>query len=283
MTAPDEEDIDDDLEDSEDSAQELEDSDEEEIAASDDIDTRIGTADLPDRMERSKYFKSLTYLEMSGMFAGPLKPSVIDKWAASTPKGALGIVAPWVLTQRKPPKSEKLWQSDNSVGDFRASTPGKAALTALADAVKKLGAAHVIFRSPPLFAASQANRDALAKFFGEIATEEVVGATRVWIPDGLWDIRTAVKTANELGVLCAFDPLVRDPGQPPEVYYDLDVPALYLRMTGLGRNGPMRPERLEDLVMLLEHYEDTPATLVFESPAKWQDARNLRKVLSSEI
>ncbi|HEY4181021.1 MAG TPA: DUF72 domain-containing protein [Kofleriaceae bacterium] len=279
MTAPDEEDIDD-LEESDDSDEE---SDEEEIVAGDDIDTRIGTADLPDRMDRAKYFKSLTYLEMSGMFAGPLKPSVIDKWAASTPKGTLGIVAPWVLTHRKPPKAEKLWQSDNSVGDFRSSSPGKVALAALADAVGKLGAAHAIFRSPPLFAASQANRDALAKFFGEFATEEAVGAPRVWIPDGIWDVRTAVKLANELGVLCAFDPLVRDPGQPPEVYYDLGVPALFLRITGLGRSGPIRPERLEDLVMLLEHYEDTPATVVFESPSKWQDARNLRKVLASEI
>jgi hypothetical protein len=36
-------------------------------------------------------------------------------------------------------------------------------------------------------------------------------------------------------------------------------------------------------VMLLEHYEDVPATIVFESPSRWQDARNLRKTLSGAV
>ena len=249
----------------------------------DDIDTRIGTADIPDRTDREKYFRELTYLELSALFAGPMKPSVLAKWAEIAPKGTLGLVAPWVLTHRKAPKAEKLWQHDATVGDFRDSAPGRVAIAELAKAVQQLGAAHVIFRSPTLFAASQANRDLLKKFFEEIATEEALGAPRVWIPDGLWDLRTAVKLANELGVLCAFDPLVRDPGQPPEVHYDLGVPALYLRVTGLGRSGPLRSERMDDLVMLLEHYEGIPATIVFESPSRWQDARNLRKTLAGAV
>jgi hypothetical protein len=109
------------------------------------------------------------------------------------------------------------------------------------------------------------------------------GAERVWVPDGLWDLRTAIKLANELGILCSFDPLIREPGHPPEVFYDLGVRALYLRVAGLGRTGPLRAERLEDLVLLLEHYEGTPATIAFESPARWQDARNLRKTLASLV
>ncbi len=258
----------------------MSDDDDNDLQSDGDIDTRIGTADIPERTDREKYFRELTYLELSVLFAGPLKPSSLAKWAEIAPKGSIGLVAPWVLTHRKPPKGEKLWQHDDTVGDFRDSGSGRVALVELAKAVTQLGAAHVIFRSPPLFAASQANRDALKKFFGEIATEEVLGAPRVWIPDGLWDLRTAVKLANELGVLCAFDPLVRDPGQPPEVHYDLGVPALYLRVTGLGRTGPIRSERMDDLVMLLEHYEGVPATIVFESPSRWQDARNLRKTLA---
>lgn len=258
----------------------MSDDDDNDDSSTDDIDTRIGTADIPERTDREKYFRELTYLELSAWFAGPLKPSALAKWAELAPKGSLGLVAPWVLTHRKAPKAEKLWTHDATVGDFRDSAPGRVALADFAKVVEQLGAAHVIFRSPPLFAASQANRDALKKFFEEIATEEAVGAERVWIPDGLWDLRTAVKLANELGVLCAFDPLVRDPGQPPEVHYDLGVSALYLRVTGLGRTGPLRSERMDDLVMLLEHYENIPATIVFESPSRWQDARNLRRLLS---
>ena len=251
--------------------------------AGDAIDTRIGTADIPDRKERDKYFRELTYLELSALFTGPLKPSALAKWAELAPPKSIGLVAPWVLTHRTAPKSEKLWQHDNTVGDFRDSKPGRIALAELAKAVALLSAGHVIFRSPTLFAASQANRDTLKKFFGEIATEEAVGTKRVWIPDGLWDFRTSMTFAKELGVLCAFDPLVRDPGHPPEIHHDLDVEELYLRVTGLGRSGPLRTERLDDLIMLLEHYEGTPATIVFESPERWKDARNLRKTLAEAV
>ena len=245
---------------------------------------RIGTVDLPDRMERAKYFKELSLLELSALYAGPLKPSALAKWAAESPKGAIALVAPWVLTHRKPPKATTMWRHDATVGDFRDSIPGREALDQLKLAVDQLAAGYVVFRSPSLFAASAANRDALKKFFGEIATAEAVGTTRVWVPDGLWDLRTAIAFANELGVLCAFDPLVRDPGQPPEVHYDLDVTALYLRIAGLGRSGPLRSERLDDLVMLLEHYAELPtAAIAFESPSRWNDARNLKKTLETAV
>jgi uncharacterized protein YecE (DUF72 family) len=248
-----------------------------------DIDTRIGTVDIPERTDRARYFRELTYLELSAMFAGPLKPSALAMWAELAPPGSLGLVAPWVLTQRKPPKAAKLWPHDETVGDFRDSAPGRAALAQLAAAVQQTRAGYVVFRSPPVFAASAANRDQLKRFFGEVATAEALGAQRVWVPDGLWDVRTAMTFAKELGVQCAFDPLVRDPGQPPEVHYDYDVSALYLRISGLGRTGPIRSERMDDIVALLEHYEGIPATVVFDSPARWVDARNLKKTLEGAL
>jgi len=253
------------------------------MTTEEEIDTRIGTVDLPERVERERYFRELTYLELSALHAGPLKPSLLAKWAEVAPKGTLGLVAPWVLTHRKAPKAEKLWNHDATVGDFRDSPLAREALATFAQAVEQLGAACAVFLSPPLFAASAANRDTLKKFFGEIATEEAVGAPRVWVPDGLWDLRTAITFAKELGVQCAFDPLVRDPGQPPEVHYGLDVEALYLRVSGGGRSGPLRSERMDDLVSLLEAYEDIPATIAFESPARWADARNLKKTLAGAL
>lgn len=247
------------------------------------ISVRIGTVDLPDRVDRERYFRELDFLELSALFAGPLKPSALAKWASVAPKGSIALVAPWVLTHRKPPKATSVWPHDATVGDFRDSAPGRAALAQYGAAIAQLGASHAVFRSPPLFAASAANRATLEKFFSEIATHDALGgAERVWIPDGLWDFRTAIAFAAELGVLCAFDPLVRDPGQPPEIHYDLDVSALYLRVTGLGRSGPLRSERLDDLAMLVEHYEEVPTTIAFESPARWADARNLKKTLGAE-
>lgn len=253
------------------------------VLMTEDIDTRIGTVDIPERTDRARYFRELTYLELSALFAGPLKPGVLAKWAELAPPGSLGLVAPWVLTHRKAPRAAKLWLHDPTVGDFRDSAPGRAALAQFATALQQTRAGFAVFQSPPVFAASAANRDQLARFFGEIATEEVLGVPRVWIPDGIWDVRTAMTFAKELGVLCAFDPLVRDPGAPPEVHYDYDVTALYLRITGLGRSGPIRSERMDDLVALLEHYEGVPATIAFDSPARWQDARNLKKTLEGAL
>lgn len=249
------------------------------------LPVRIGTVDLPDRMERERYFKDLDLLELSALFAGPLKPSSLAKWAEAAPKGAIALVAPWVLTHRKAPKATSLWPHDPTVGDFRDSAPARAALAQFAAAVTQLGAGYAVFRSPPLFAASAANRDTLKKFFAEIATEETVGTRRVWVPDGLWDLRTAVTFANELGVICSFDPLVRDPGQPPEMHYDLELEALYLRVAGLGRAGALRSEKLDDLVMLLAHYADVPGgtAIAFESPERWKDARNLKKTIVDAV
>ncbi len=233
-------------------------------------------------MERERYFRELSYLELSALFAGPLKPSAVTKWSEAAPKGSLGLVAPWVLTQRTGPTSTRPWPHDATVGEMRDSVPARAAFAELCSTVAAVGAACAIFRSPANHSPSAANRDQLRWFFSELATAEAVGCVRVWQPGGLWDSRSAVKLATELGIACAFDPLVRDPGEPPEIHYDLDAPALYFRVEGLGRTGTIRSEKLEDLAALLEHYENLPVTVAFASPARWADARNLKKLLADE-
>lgn len=246
-----------------------------------DSNVNIGTVDLPDRMDRERYFRELSYLELSMLFAGPVKPSVIAKWKAAIPEGAsVGLVAPWVLTDRKPPHGQSLWTHDATVAEFRDSPPARVALAKFREALTELPASFAIFRSPALFAPSAANRETLTRFFAEVVPAESFDVPIVWIPDGLWEPRTAITFANEIGVLCAFDPAVREPGQPPEIYYDLEVQGLYLRVSGLGRAGSIRNERHEDLAMLIESYGSLPVTVAFDSPQRWQDARNFKKLLS---
>ena len=242
----------------------------------------IGTVDIPDRIERDRYFKQLSYLELSALFAGPLKPSALARWAEIAPKGGLGLVAPAVLTHRNPPKSLKPWPSDATTGDFRDSAPGRVALAALRAAVDAVGARCAVFRSPSLFAPSAANRDQLRRFFGELATAEAVGCERVWVPDGLWEVPTALKLALEIGVTLAFDPNVREPGMPAEVHFELEAESFYLRIEGM-RPGKLSAERLEDLAMLIEHYEDANLTVAFASPERWNDAKNLKKLIAEAV
>jgi hypothetical protein len=242
---------------------------------------RIGTVDIPERVERERYFQELSYLELSALFSGPLKAAALGRWQELAPPGSLALVAPWVLTHRKAPRADRLWHHDATVGDFRDSAPGRSALTLFRESVVALAASHVIFPSPPLFAPSTVHREQLQRFFAEVATPEAVGAARIWIPDGLWEPRAAVAFATEIGVTCAIDPLVHDPNTPAEVYEDLEAPALYFRVTGLGRSGPIRSEKLEDLAALVEHYQAIELTIGFASPARWQDARNFRKLLEN--
>jgi uncharacterized protein YecE (DUF72 family) len=241
---------------------------------------RLGTVDIPERVERDRYFDELTYLELSALYAGPQKPSVLAKFKDIAPENAIGLVAPWVLTHRQGPPSEKGWHHDNTVGDYRDSAHGRSALAMLKAAVEQLSAACVVFRSPPLFAPSAANRDRLREFFTNVATREAVGnVRRVWIPDGLWEPRTAVSFANELGVIASIDPLVVDPTEP-FAFDDLDTTSVYFRVEGLGRPGALRTEDLEELAELVDAYEDV--TIAFASPARWHDARNLMKLLGED-
>jgi uncharacterized protein YecE (DUF72 family) len=242
---------------------------------------RIGTVDVPARIERERYFKELTFVELSVMFARAQKPSVLAKWAAVAPPGVIGLVAPFVLTHRRPPAQPDPWPHDQTTGEFRDSALGREALSALAGAAKILGASSVVFRSPEDFSPSAANRERLVRFFADVATEEHVGAPRVWLPGGLWEVRSAAKLAAELGVTLAFDPLVQDPNAPEERFEDLDASSLYFRIESAGRAGLIRNEKLEDLAALVEHYADhsTQLAIVFASPERWQDARNFKKLL----
>jgi uncharacterized protein YecE (DUF72 family) len=233
-------------------------------------DLRIGTVDVPPRIERERYFGELSYVELTATFAQPLKPSAITRWKACAPAGSIGLVAPWQVTHRDPPRGV----TSNERGDeLRGQAP--AAIARLSAEIAALEASCVVFRSPPLFAPSQDHRDRLRRFFAELA----ISAQRVWIPDGLWEPLDAIAFASELGVTCAFDPLVRAPGVPLEIYTDLDLAAVYLRIEGIGRAGRLRAERLDDLAILVERYENVPITIAFASADRWQDARNLKKLL----
>lgn len=241
---------------------------------------RIGTVDVPLRIDRERYFRELTYLELSLLFAGPVKPGIVAKWAAAAPPQSIGLVAPFPLTHRRPPPGTKLWPHDATTGDFRITELARTALEPLREAVAAVSARYAVFRSAESLSPSAANRDQLRRFFAELATAEAVGTERVWVPGGLWEPRAAVTFATELGVVAAIDPLVHAPGDQADLLEDLEADSLYFRIESAGRTGTIRNERLEDLAALLENYEDREVTVVFASSERWHDARNFRKLLA---
>jgi uncharacterized protein YecE (DUF72 family) len=244
---------------------------------------RIGTVDVPQRIDRERYFHALSFVELSTAFAGPPKPSALTKWAALAPPGTIGLQAPFVFTHRTPPStSAPLWPHDAGTGDFRISPLAGESVSRFLDIATQLRARSIVFRSPEMFSPSAANRDSLRRFFSEVVPAELGPFERVWLPGGLWEVRTAVTLAKELDVTPAFDPTVRAPQEPPEVYFDLDAPALYFRIENAGRAGPMRQELIEEIADLAESYADRELTIAFASAERWADARHLTKMLRSE-
>ena len=199
---------------------------------------RIGTVGLPPRIDRERYFRELSYLELTAT----MSRAALARWRGVVPVGGLGLRA-----------------------DLDAPLPARDEI-----------ASCVIFHSPELFSPSVDHRERMRRFFGEVATADAVGAARVWLPAGLWEPLAAIRFASELGIVCAFDPLVRAPGAPLEIYYDLEIDQLYLR---IERAGALRAERLDDLAALVEHYESLPTTLAFASTDRWRDARNVKKLV----
>jgi hypothetical protein len=215
----------------------------------------VGTVDVPERVDRVRYFKELDYVELNLLARAEVTPKTRDRWAASIPRGVVGLVVTTGL---------------------RALPP------TLVENVTAFGATCVVFPSPSLFSPSQAHRDQLRKFFTDVASAEQVATERVWIPDGLWETRDAVKLATELGVACAFDPLVRPPGTPPEIYEELAATQLYFRVEAPHRPDTLGDEQLEELAILVEHYEARSVSnirVAFATRNRWRDARAFRKLV----
>jgi uncharacterized protein YecE (DUF72 family) len=248
---------------------------------------RVGCADLPPGNVRERFFNQLSYLESSLWLTGPVKPATWKKWCTSPP-GALGLVAPVVITHPSgkgaPPHTFTVPREPHAWGELRDTPAVRDHVDLLARVAAEAKASAVVFHTPASFSPSQTNRDTVRRFFSETAPAEKVGAAlRVWRPDGLWEPRTAVALAAELGIVCALDPLILDPGGTPAAFYD-DLPgdAVYFRVSGLGRPSRKLPEHeLERLVELIARFER--AWVVFATAERFRDARGLLQLISSLV
>jgi hypothetical protein len=235
----------------------------------------VGTAGLPQRIAPEKYFRDLAYLELPDLFAHAMKPSLVARWAEQAKPGTLGLVAPFSLTHRNAPSRAKLWPHDATTGEFRDGKLPRDAYAALVATATALHARCLVLLSPESFSPSAANRERLQRFFAEVAPPGPF--ERVWVPSGLWDLRTAVKLATEVGVTCAIDPLAREPGQPIESTFELEAEALYLR---IERAGALGAARLDDLADVIDHYGDRRLAVALATANRWHDARALLKLLA---
>lgn len=221
-------------------------------------------------MSRAAYFRRLPLLEMR--LPGERVPAerVGERWASEAgERGRHVLVAPrWMCRVHAP-------DAEATIADGVAD---------LARVAVQARAAAVVFATPPDLSPSSAHRDALRRFFAELASDErfagdgAAPVARVWQPDGLWRPAVAAAFAAEIGIVATVDPLAPDPLEDgiPEAPEDV----AYARITGLGR--PNRPLGADDLAELSDWVSQSQrAFVVFATPTRLKDAVALAREVTN--
>lgn len=248
----------------------------------------VGCAGLPRGQGWPRYFQRLPYLELGALLAGPVRSTVLRRWreAASRPH-AFGVVAPALITHTPGPRGfgPRGWPvppgRPHDVGGFRASAEVASAHAAHLTALDILDSEVAIYRTPPDFSPSVANREAMRRFFAEVMTAEVAGPrVRVWHPSGLWDPPAAHAFARELGILCALDPLGADPTRDFAAWWDaFEGDDAYFSIAGIGRGRRTPPDQLEALAEIADRFQR--AWVVFATSEPFPDAIRFAGMVST--
>jgi uncharacterized protein YecE (DUF72 family) len=248
----------------------------------------VGCAGLPRGMGWPRYFQRLPYLELGALLAGPVRSTVLRRWrAAANNPGAFGVVAPAPITHSPGPRGygQRGWPvppgRPQDVGNFRETTAVASTVIAHLHALELLDASAAIYRTPPDFSPSAANREAMRKFFGEVMTAEAAhGRARVWHPSGLWEPPAAYAFAKELGIICALDPLGADPTNEHAAWWPtVEGDDAYFAISGLGRGRRTPPDQLEALAEVAGQFQR--AWVVFSTSEPFPDAIRFAGLVSA--
>ncbi len=238
---------------------------------------RVGCAGLPSGVSRVHYFEHLDLLETDMTFFEPPREVALRRWRAEAPPGCAFSALAWQLIThesgspgyaRLPHPLDPALAHD--VGHFRPTQAVRDAWTRTMGAARALGTEVILFQTPPSFAPSEPNRDALRRFFGEVAVDHD-DVTLAWEPQGLWETSHASALANELGLVYALDPLQLEVPPPEE-------PKAYFRIHGLGiYRNKLADDMLELLADMVEGYER--AWVVFANVEKYRDAERFHRLV----
>jgi uncharacterized protein YecE (DUF72 family) len=235
---------------------------------------RIGCAGLPQGMNVTSYFKRLDLLEVDATFYDPPALATLRRWQREAPPGAGFSAVAWQLVThdadtpgyarlQEPLPAERASQ----VGSFRPTPAVRDAWQRTLASARALAAEVVLLSSPPSFAPTAQNRDALRRFVGEVIGD-VPDLTIAWEPRGVWEPGPAASLAAELGLVYVCDPLQLEVPPPQET-------RAYFRIYGLGfYRDKISEENLELLAAMVERHER--CWVVFANTSKLGDAQRFR-------
>jgi uncharacterized protein YecE (DUF72 family) len=242
---------------------------------------RIGCAGLPSGVARPQYFARLDLLESELTFFELPSEAALKRWHKDAPPTAAFTMLAWqaITHEAGTPGYARMTHpmepaQAREAGHFKVNAVTRDAWTRTVDSARTLAAEVVVFQTPPIFAPSSANQDAMRRFFAEVVGERPKDLVLAWDARGMWEPRPLRRLADELGLILAMDPLAAD-AEPPE------GEQAYFRVHGLGSpRQRLGEESLEELAELSLAYEQ--AWVVFTSAERYPDAQRFRKLVASD-
>ena len=245
---------------------------------------RIGCAEIPGGVLKKRYFESFNFIERSDTFFNLPATATCTRWRQGlSPEVTTSIVA-WQPITHDPhdgyPRLQKaLPETQLREAGLLGDTPFvREAVEKTLTCARALNATAVVFQTPATFSPSAYHRERLLSFFQNVATsKQFEPIVRVWQPQGLWETAASASLARDAGVCLACDPIAIDPlGEPMQFYYDLDMPAVYFRIAGLGQKRGTSQTSLRELANLSSRFDD--AWVVFTGPDRYRQALAFKRI-----
>ena len=228
---------------------------------------RVGTVGYP--IARNRVLAQVDVVELTEGRQIPPRKAAARRWRSSAPDRVAFtvqlsryLVDP--LEGGVPMPGERsgyggLKLSDENLGLWKRELEFASAVDALA----------LVLITPPTLTPAVINRRLLTDF---LAGVERAHFSLIWEPHGPWESEQATEFALENDLVLAVDPL-RDPAPAG--------PLAYFRMGPFASMGSR--VGLYDLERIMDAGESFDRTIcVFETPRAFDDARNLKKVLSGD-
>ncbi len=250
---------------------------------------RIGCSEIPSGVLKNRYFETLRFVERADTLFNLPTAATCGRWKHGLPSDVTTSIVAWQPITHSPSTGYSRLnrpltpEQTHEAGLFQDSQFVLDAVTQTLACANRLSAEAVVFRSPAEFSPSAHHRQRLEHFFTEIATaEQFDRITRVWEPQGLWELRSCVAIAQTLGIALSCDPIATDPlGEPKQYYHDLGIPAVYFRISDLGRKRGTDQSSLHRLADIASRYDK--CWVVFTGPNMFRQAVDLQRIVDPVV
>jgi uncharacterized protein YecE (DUF72 family) len=231
-----------------------------------------------------RYCRSFPVVEVQQTFYQPPAFKTLERWRRQAPAEFEFALKAWQLITHESSSPtyrrlrEKLTEKQKrEVGAFRLNPTVMAAWQRTLDCARALGSRLILFQCPARFTPTPQNKSNLRCFFREVwpgipGRRQEEGFTLLWEPRGEWKSEEVRELCEELGLVHAVDPFLRQPATSGLGYFRLH-----------GRTGYRYRFTDSDLEELLDTARaHTPCYVLFNNVSMLDDARRFLRLARQE-